>query len=157
MTNVSSKQATAVAAGEGGPLHVLGHIINIMLGSAETQGNHFAFEVITPAGQVVPQHVHEHEDEYGYIVEGVWEATLDGRTCEVRPGAVIYCPRCTSHGFRNIGPTTGRMIWFANPGANDEHTFTELGELFSDVPPDMQKVVNIFGNHGIQVLPPMPR
>lgn len=149
-----SKQATVVETGKGRKLNVLGHVVNVMLGSAETQGDHFAFEVITPAGQFVPPHVHEYEDEYGYIVEGIYEFFLDGRTYEAKTGAVLYCPRHTSHGFRNIGPTPGKMIWFANPGANDERSFDELGALPADAPPDVQKLVDIFAKYGMQVLPP---
>ena len=146
-----SKQATAIR--EGRRLNVLGHVVNAMLGNAETQGDGYIFEVISPVGGVIPPHVHQHEDEYGYIVEGVWEAFLDGRTYEVGPGAVIYCPRHTSHGFRNIGSTPGKMIWFANPGTNDERFFDELGTLPADAPPDMEKVVGIFDKYSVQIAP----
>jgi quercetin dioxygenase-like cupin family protein len=149
-----SKQATIVDVGEARKLNVLGHVVNVMLGSAETQGDSFVFETISPVGSVVPPHRHEHEDEYGYIAEGVWEVILDGRTYEAKAGTVIYCPRRTSHGFRNIGSTTGRMIWVSTPGAAVERFFGELGALPADAPPDMEKVVGIFTKYDIQVLPP---
>jgi quercetin dioxygenase-like cupin family protein len=152
--STESKQAATIAAGQGRQLNVLGHTVTVMLGSAETRGDSYVFEVISPAGGVVPPHVHEHEDEYGYIVEGVWEVFLDGRTGEAKPGAVIHCPRRTSHGFRNVGPTPGKMVWLSTPGAAVERFFDELGALPADAPPDMQKVVGIFTKYDIQVLPP---
>jgi mannose-6-phosphate isomerase-like protein (cupin superfamily) len=149
-----SKQAMVIDAGKARKLNVLGHIVNVMLGSAETQGDSFVFEVITPAGHFVPPHIHEHEDEYGYIIEGAYQFFLDGRTYEAKTGDVLYCPRYVSHGFRNIGSTPGKTIWIGTPGANDEHLFNELGALPADAPPDMQKLVGIFSKYGMQVLPP---
>jgi quercetin dioxygenase-like cupin family protein len=155
MSTVSSqsKQATVIPAAKGRSLNVLGHVVNVMLGSAETRGDTFVFETITPPGLAVPVHLHEHEDEYGYLVEGVFEFYLDGRTFEAQAGAVLYCPRHTSHGFRNIGSTAGRMIWLSTPGAAVERFFDELGALPADAPPDMEKVLAIFAKYEIQVLP----
>jgi quercetin dioxygenase-like cupin family protein len=149
-----SKQATTIDAGQGRQLNVLGHTVTVKLGSAETQGDSFVFATISPPGLFVPPHVHENEDEYGYIIEGVFEVFLDGRTYEARTGAVLHCPRHTSHGFRNIGSTPGKMIWLSTPGASVERFFDELGALPADAPPDMQKVVGIFAKYSIQVLPP---
>ena len=148
-----SKQATIIAVGAGRKLNVLGHVVNVMLGMAETQGDSYVFEVISPPGFFVPPHLHEHEDEYGYLIEGDWEIFLDGRIYQAKSGAVIHCPRHTSHGFRNIGTTTGKMIWVATPGANNERFFAELGTLPVDAPPDMQKVVGIFTKYDVQALP----
>jgi mannose-6-phosphate isomerase-like protein (cupin superfamily) len=149
-----SKQATIIDAGKGRRLSVLGHVVNVMLGSAETQGDSFVFEAISPAGLFVPPHLHEYEDEYGDIIEGVYEVFLDGRIYTAETGAVLYCPRHTSHGFRNIGATPGKMIWLSTPGTSVERFFDELGALPADAPPDMEKVVGIFAKYSIQVLPP---
>jgi quercetin dioxygenase-like cupin family protein len=149
-----SKQATIMDAGKGRKLNVLGHVVNVMLASADTQGDCYIFEAITPAGGVVPPHVHEREDEYGYIVEGVYEFFLNGRTYEAKTGAVLHFPRCIPHGFRNIGPTPGKTIWISTPGANVDPFFDELGALPADAPPDMEKVVGIFAKYDMQVFPP---
>lgn len=149
----NSKQSTIIATGAGQKLNVLGHVVNVLLGQAETNGDSFVFEVISPPGLFVPPHCHEHEDEYGYLVEGDWEIFLDGRLFQAKAGSVIHCPRHTSHGFRNIGATTGRMLWVATPGANNERFFLDLGSLPADAPPDMQKIMGIFGKYAVQVLP----
>jgi mannose-6-phosphate isomerase-like protein (cupin superfamily) len=149
-----AKQAAIVDAGEGRKLNVLGHTVNVLLGSAKTQGDSFVFEAISPAGLVVPPHLHENEDEYGYIVEGSYEIYLGEHTYEAGAGAVLYFPRHISHGFRNIGSTTGKMIWVSTPGAAVERFFDELGALPANVPPDMQKLVDIFARYDMQVFPP---
>jgi quercetin dioxygenase-like cupin family protein len=148
------KEASIIDAGQGRKLNVLGHVVNVMLTSAETQGASFVFEAVSPAGLAVPPHIHEHEDEYGYIIEGVYEVFLDGETFEATSGAVIHCPRHSAHGFRNIGSTSGRMIWISTPGANVDPFFNELGALPVDGPPDLDKVAGIFAKYAMQVFPP---
>lgn len=148
-----SKQAQIIDAGKGRKLNVLGHVVNVMLTSADTQGASYVFEAISPAGLVVPPHRHEHEDEYGYIAEGVYEIYLNGQTYEAQAGAVLYFPRHSAHGFRNIGATTGKMIWLSTPGAQVECFFDELGALPVDAPPDMEKVAGIFAKYDMQVFP----
>jgi quercetin dioxygenase-like cupin family protein len=150
----NTKQATVVKSGEVRQLNVLGHPFTMLLTSADTQGDSFMFEVISPPGAVVPPHVHQHEDEYGYIAEGIYEVILDGRTYEAKAGGVLHCPRQTSHGFRNIGSTPAKMIWVSTPGANVERFFTDLAALPADAPPDMEKVISIFAKYDIQVAPP---
>ncbi|MCA9839659.1 MAG: cupin domain-containing protein [Trueperaceae bacterium] len=125
-----------------------------MLGKQETQGDSFMFETISSAGMAVPPHKHENEDEYGYVIEGTFEVYLDGQTFKATNGAVIYCPRHSWHGFRNIGSTTAKMVWISTPGASVEQFFEDLAALPSDVPPDMEKIIAIFGKYQMEVLPP---
>lgn len=153
MTTVP-KQSPIIHGGTGRTLNVLGHVVNVMLSSADTQGQSFVFEAISPPGLFVPPHVHQHEDEYGYIVEGTYEIFVNGQTHEATTGAVLYFPRHTAHGFRNIGSTTGKMIWLSTPGDNVDPFFEALGALPADAPPDMETVMGIFTGHGMQVLPP---
>lgn len=147
-----TKEATITDAGKGHQLNVLGHVVNVILTSAETQGDSFIFEVITPAGLFVPPHTHQHEDEYGYIIEGDYEFYVDGRTYKAKTGAVLNFPRYISHGFRNIGSAPGRMIWVSTPGANVDPFFHELGALPADASPDM--LGGVFAKYDMQVFPP---
>ena len=149
-----SKQTAIIDAGAGRTLNVLGHVVKVMLSSADTQGQSFVFETISAPGLFVPPHAHEHEDEYGYVVEGVFEVFVDGQIHEAKTGAVLYFPRHVAHGFRNSGSTPGKMIWISTPGANVDPFFEELGALPADAPPDMEKVMGIFARHDMLVFPP---
>lgn len=149
-----SNQATIITTGSGRKLNVLGHGVNVLLGMPETQGASFVFETITPPGLAVPPHRHQHEDEYGYVIEGNFEVFLDGQNFAAQAGSVIYCPRHSTHGFRNSGSTPGRMLWVSTPGAAVERFFNDLGALPADAPPDMAKVLGIFAHYDIEVAPP---
>lgn len=151
--STQTAQAAIIEAGEGRKLNVLGHAVTVRIPSANTNGDSWMFEVISPPGMAVPPHVHEYEDEYGYIIEGVWEIILDGQIYEATAGAVVHCPRHTSHGFRNIGSTTGKMLWISTPGAAVERFFEELGALPADAPPDMEKIAGIFAKYSIGIVP----
>jgi quercetin dioxygenase-like cupin family protein len=149
-----NKQAAISFPGEGRKMNILGHAATLMLSKAETEGDGYVFEISTPAGHGIPPHVHEHEDEYIYVVEGIYEIFLNGRTHEAGAGSMLHFPRYIPHGFRNISTTPGKTVWTVTPGANFESFFDELAALPADAPPDMQKVVGIFAKYGMEVLPP---
>jgi quercetin dioxygenase-like cupin family protein len=148
-----NKPAMVVAAPEGRTMNVLGHAVTLKLCRAETNGDYYTFELVTPPGLGIPPHVHEHEDEVIYVVEGEFAIWLAGDTFTASAGATIHFPRHTPHGFQNIGATAGRTLWNVVPGANFEPFFDELGAL-PPGPPDLAKVAAIFGNYDIQLLPP---
>jgi quercetin dioxygenase-like cupin family protein len=142
-----------VAAAEGRTMNVLGHAVTIKLSRAESNGDYYTFDLVTPPGLGIPPHVHEHEDELIYVVEGEFAIWLAGDTFTATAGATIHFPRHTPHGFQNIGASAGRTLWNVVPGANFEPFFDELGAL-PPGPPDLAKVAAIFGNYDIQLLPP---
>jgi quercetin dioxygenase-like cupin family protein len=150
---MNRKPAMVVAAGEGRTMNVLGHTAIVKLTRAETNGDNYTFEVVSPPGLGIPPHVHEHEDEVIYVLEGEYAIWLAGETFTATAGTTIHFPRYTPHGFQNIGSTTGRTLWNVTPGANFEPFFDELGSL-PPGPPDLAKVAAIFGKYNIDLLPP---
>jgi quercetin dioxygenase-like cupin family protein len=148
-----NKPALVVVAAEGRTMNVLGHTVTLKLTRNESNGDYYTFELLSPPGLGVPPHVHEHEDEVIYVVEGEFEVWLAGQTCKATAGAIFHFPRHTPHGFQNVGSTPGTTLWSVVPGANFEPFFDELGAL-PPGPPDLAKVAAIFGKYDIQLLPP---
>jgi uncharacterized cupin superfamily protein len=72
---------------------VLGNEVILKPTNSATSGGYYVFEATTPPGAGVPPHVHQHEDEIIYIIEGEYEVFLDGRTHKASNGAVINFPR----------------------------------------------------------------
>lgn len=143
--------ATVVAPGQGKPLNVLGHEISVKIARQETEGHYYVFEVKTPAGHGIPPHVHDREDEFIYVLEGEFEIMLGGELFTAKTGAQIFFPRHIPHAFKNVGTKTGTTLWTVIPGGNFEDFFEELNALPAG-PPDMAKVVEIFGKYGMEVL-----
>jgi quercetin dioxygenase-like cupin family protein len=152
---MTKKPAMVVAAPEGRTLNVLGHAVTIKLAREETNGDYYIFELVSPPGLGVPPHVHQHEDEVIYVVEGEFEVWIAGEVTRATAGATFHFPRYTPHGFQNVGATAGKTLWSVMPGANFEPFFEDLGAL-PPGPPDLAKVAAIFGNYQIDLLPPPP-
>lgn len=130
-------------------IKVLGIDVDVKLTSSETHGKYFAFESVVPAGQGVPPHTHQHEDEVLKIIDGEFEIFLGGRIFRAEKGNVYCFPRGVSHGFKNLGKTDAQVFFFVSPAENFERFFGELSALPANQPPDMNKVNEIFLKYGL--------
>ncbi|MFN0030979.1 MAG: cupin domain-containing protein [Flavobacteriales bacterium] len=147
----TNQKATVVAAAEGRQFNVLGHAITLKLSRTETNGNYYVFEVITPPGHGIPPHVHDREDEIIHVIEGEFLITLGDKQFTANAGSEIFFPRHTPHAFQNVGSGAGKTDWVVAPGGNFEDFFDKLASLPAG-PPDMQRVAEIFAQHGMEIL-----
>jgi mannose-6-phosphate isomerase-like protein (cupin superfamily) len=152
-TIMANKPARVVTPAEGKTMNVMGHTATIKLGRDETNGDYYTFEVVSPPGLGIPPHVHKHEDEVIYVVEGEYAIVLGGDIFTATAGATLHFPRGTPHGFQNVGAAPGKTLWHVTPGANFEPFFDELGAL-PPGPPDLAYVAALFGRYGMDILPP---
>jgi len=132
--------------------HVLGQEVTLHVSDAETGDNYYVFEGLAPAGAVVPPHIHQHEDEIVYVLEGEFEVQLGDGTFRLKAGESRYFPRHVVHGFTNVGATPARTLFFESPGANFARFFEELSTLPADLPPDPAKVHEIFARYEIDIV-----
>jgi uncharacterized cupin superfamily protein len=58
-------------------------------------------------GRLVLPHVHQHEDEYSYVLEGTIGARVGDREVVAGPGSYLIKPRGLMHTFWNAGPGSG--------------------------------------------------
>jgi quercetin dioxygenase-like cupin family protein len=84
--------------------------------SEQTGGAYAILEQAIPAGHGPPLHVHRHETEIFYILEGQFEITLGDQKVAATPGALVVGPRDIRHTFRNVGPREGRLLLTVIPG-----------------------------------------
>ena len=92
-----NKPALVIAAAEGRTMNVLGHTVTLKLSRNETNGDYYTFELFSPPELGVPPHVHEHEDEVIYVVEGEFEVWLAGETCKASAGTTFHFSRWGDH------------------------------------------------------------
>jgi mannose-6-phosphate isomerase-like protein (cupin superfamily) len=117
--------AYALGAEDGERLR-FGEVRMLIRASAETTGGAFSlFEEREPVDTSL--HVHEHEDELFYVLEGAHVFQVGDEEHRVGPGGLVFAPRGVPHSQRRAVPRTGRVLVLAAP-AGLEGFFCELAE-----------------------------
>jgi mannose-6-phosphate isomerase-like protein (cupin superfamily) len=63
-----------------------------------------------------PLHVHEHEDELFYVLEGEHVFQVGAEAFRAGPGALVFAPRGVPHAQRRVVPRSGRVLVLTAPG-----------------------------------------
>ena len=160
---IETSVAHYIAAGEGTRfLWVLGELVRCKITSYQTGGAYSLFELTAQPGAGPPPHVQHREDEAFYVLEGEYEFLVEGRTISAESGSLIYVPKGNLHTHKSVGEGIGRMLVSQTPGGLHERFFEEIGEEMKDGstapvsedPPDMERIVKIAAEYGIEMPPP---
>jgi quercetin dioxygenase-like cupin family protein len=115
----------------------------------ETRGALAVVEHPVEPGRLVRPHIHEHEDEISYIVDGDFGVRIGDREISATLGTWVFKPRGIMHTFWNAGPKPARLIEIITPGAF-AYYFEELAAILSaGGPPDEKKIDQINGKYGV--------
>jgi mannose-6-phosphate isomerase-like protein (cupin superfamily) len=83
---------------------------------AEATGGAFTFlEEMAPMADT-PLHVHRHEDELFYVLEGEHVYRVGDDEYLVGPGGLVFAPRGLPHSQRRVVPGHGRQLVLTAPG-----------------------------------------
>ena len=146
-----------VAPEEGRALSLVGDRITFKLTGTDTNNAFLLGEQVTPPGGGPPPHVHRHEDETFYILDGEFEFSLGDTTIRAVAGSVVYAPRNVPHRFTNVGALSGRLLVIVTP-AGLEAFFAEAAADPSDGSPRspfsdeaIAKLVATAATYGIEI------
>lgn len=103
-------------AGTGSAHWAIGSLFEMKLLASETEGELGLAEVTQPVGVATPLHVHAHEAEVFYLLEGDIRYEAGGVVHELQPGSTMYLPRGVPHRFRITGDKPARLLAFVVPG-----------------------------------------
>lgn len=95
---------------------------------------------VSPATIVEP-HVHQHEDELSFVLEGTVWARVGEQEMELTAGSYLWKPREVLHTFWNVGPEPARILETISP-AGFENFFEELADLLQQPAPPADDVVD---------------
>jgi mannose-6-phosphate isomerase-like protein (cupin superfamily) len=84
----------------------------------------------TSIGGGPPMHVHEHEDECFYVLDGAISVRCGGDAYDAGPGSFVFLPRGRPHRFWSAGQPA-RLLLIAVP-AGIEAYFAEINAAASD-------------------------
>jgi quercetin dioxygenase-like cupin family protein len=116
-----------VKPSEGRSVSLGGMGVVFKVSGADTGGAFAIVEHPIEPGRLVPPHVHLHEDEYSYVLEGTIGARVGDHEVAAGPGSYLFKPRGLMHTFWNVGPDPARILEVISP-AGFEVYFAELAE-----------------------------
>lgn len=69
----------------------------------------------TDPGSMVPEHMHETEEEVMFFLEGEGKFVTETEEIDIRPGICIYNPPGGKHKILNTGKTKLKFVWVYSP------------------------------------------
>ena len=92
-----------------------GGLYTLKATGAETGGAMTIFEVLAGAEAGPPLHVHEHEDEAFFVLEGAIDLLVDGTITRLGPGGFGFGPRRVPHTWAAVSDGPARMLAVVTP------------------------------------------
>ena len=149
-------QGLAVSPSEGKSVWLGGLGVDFKIWGEQTQRLLAVVEHPMDPGRLVPPHVHSDEDEYSYVLEGVFGARVGDQELSAGLGTYLLKPRNVPHTFWNAGPKPARLVEMISP-AGLERFFDELAEIFAAAgagPPDQERLVELGARYKLRFVHP---
>jgi uncharacterized cupin superfamily protein len=119
---------------------------------------------VAPApGFSPPLHIHHHEDEAFWLLDGALTLLCDGQLFEATTGSFIWLPRKRPHTFRVEGDTPVRGLLLSTPaehvGFYAEGGHPALDDSIPEFDPrDLPRLESLYAKYGLEnagpLLPP---
>ena len=122
--------------------------LSVLLSGKQTNGTVAIFEDIVEPGVGPGRHIHYHQDETFFFLEGEFIAEVAGVMYTMSPGDVAFIPRGTIHAFKNVGSTPGRLRYVFSPALNIEEMFREMYAALDQGEFNMEVMDKIAEKHG---------
>ncbi|MFN8526523.1 MAG: quercetin 2,3-dioxygenase [Chloroflexota bacterium] len=154
-----SRDGYVLMPGEGDALWFLDTLVTIKAGGEQTDGAFTVLEQRAPGGFGPPPHVHHHEDEAFYVLEGSLRVTCGDRSWTAGSGAFIFLPRGIVHRFEVTEAAPARLLQITSP-AGFERFAGEIGspaqslELPLPSAPDIPRLLESARRHGYEIVGP---
>jgi mannose-6-phosphate isomerase-like protein (cupin superfamily) len=119
----------------------------------DTTGGRFAMleHTIAPRTLAAPTHVHEHEDEYSFVIAGRMGAQIGGLVVEAGPGDLVVKPRGIPHAFWNAGDEEARVLEIISPAGFEQYFADIAPELSVEGEPNFQALGAIQARYGLKM------
>jgi mannose-6-phosphate isomerase-like protein (cupin superfamily) len=122
------------------------HPNNTKISGKDTNQQLSVFEYIG-LGKVGPNlHMHLHQDEVFYVVEGEYRFVVGDETHRLKAGDTIFLPRMIAHTWIQL-TDYGKLIYFLQPAGKMEEFFQKMNSLTERPSDEEIKRINL--EHGI--------
>lgn len=124
---------------------------DIKVSQKDTNGDLTVFEYTGNEKGGPPLHIHPHQDEIFFIVEGEYLFQVGDDKHTLKAGDTIFLPRTVPHAFAQL-TDSGKMFFLFQPSGKMEDFFRAIGNLTS--PPTPEQGAKIFADHDMVVVGP---
>lgn len=131
-------------------LKLVGEQITVLASAAQT-GGYEIFRQAGPENSGPPPHNHPWDESF-YVIKGEIAFGIDGSDTTAVPGTLVHLPAGTTHWFR-FGKGGGEMLSMTSR-AGAAQLFTDLDREIAPDNPDLGKLIEVAGRHGLAVMPP---
>lgn len=140
----------------------LGGVVAIRLTRDQTDGTVTVMENLLPRGMATPLHVHAHEHEVFYVIDGQITVWMDDEHTRATAGDLVWLPRGKAHAF-HVDSDRACVLGLSVPGGYEQF-FRLAGEPAAEfnldavgsVPPDMDRIAAAAAAAGVEILGPPP-
>lgn len=123
--------------------------LSFKIGTADTDGRLFIVEHTHLLHGGPPLHMHPHQEEWFYVMEGQVAFQVGPQRLTLGPGESVLGPRGIPHSFSAVSPTPGRMLIAFSPAGQMERFFREIHD------PHIQDPA-IWRRYDVEVIGPSP-
>jgi quercetin dioxygenase-like cupin family protein len=102
----------------------------------DTNDELFIIEHTTRQKGGPPRHIHPHQDEWFYVIEGEFLFEVGHDRVTLRPGSSILAPRNLPHAWAFVGNNGGKMLISYTPAGKMEAFFREVTKSNAMPPQD---------------------
>lgn len=128
--------------------------LRILLTGDQTGGSMEVFEDVVQPDIGPGRHIHNHQDETFFFLEGAFDVEIDGKLHHMTPGDVAFVPRGTVHAFKNVGKIPGRLRYVFSPALHAEVMFRAFHAALSADSLTQEEMARIAKAHGQEFVGP---
>lgn len=136
---------------EGETHPVMGDPMRFVMTASHSGGAYAISEIQTRPGSGAPPHIHHHEEEAFYVLEGTFSIMADGEEHRLEKGDYVHVPRGVARAFTNVGQQDGRLLILHCPGSAAGF-YIGMGKL--SVSPKLEDIRALGQQYGIELVPP---
>jgi len=128
-------------------LDIVGEHVTVLASGEQTEGYEVFFQQ-GPEGSGPPPHSHPWDESF-FVTKGQIDFGIGAESTTALPGTLVHLPAGTVHWFR-FGAGGGEMLSLTSRlGAS--RMFTDMAREIAPEHPDLQRLAEVGGRHGLTV------
>jgi mannose-6-phosphate isomerase-like protein (cupin superfamily) len=142
----------------GEPLFLRGKdSVSWKVSGSETDGRFAICEAVVSPGAGPILHLHHNQNEWWYVLEGVFAFQVGSEHFQAQPGASVFGPRGVPHAFRCLSDLPGKMLLSFDPAGQIEEFFVEIAALGANAGAGRHSEKDVLSRYGLEFIgPPLP-